>query len=59
MVDEIQTEEEYEHDLVALLYLLNRVDMKQFLVDFEVNDKKNFNKMKELINLASLKSKKP
>jgi hypothetical protein len=59
MVDEIQTEEEYEHDLVTLLYLLNRVDMKQFLVDFEVNDKKNFNKMKELINLASLKSKKP
>jgi hypothetical protein len=59
MVDEIQTEEEYEHDLVTLLYLLNRVDMKQFLVDFEVNDSKNFNKMKELINLASLKSKKP
>lgn len=59
MVDEIQTEEEYEHDLVTLLYLLNRVDMKQFLVDFEVNDNKNFNKMKELINSTSLKSKKP
>ena len=59
MVDEIQTEEEYEHDLVTLLYLLNRVDMKQFLVDFEVNDNKNFNKMKELINSTSLKGKKP
>jgi hypothetical protein len=59
MVDEIQTEEEYEHDLVTLLYLLNKVDMKQFLVDFEINDAKNFNKMKELINSTSLKSKKP
>jgi hypothetical protein len=59
MVDEIQTEEEYEHDLVTLLYLLNRVDMKQFLVDFEVNDNKNFNKMKDLMNSTSLKSKKP
>ena len=59
MVDEIQTEEEYEHDLVTLLYLLNRVDMKQFLVDFEINDAKNFNKMKDLMNSTSLKSKKP
>ena len=59
MVDEIQTEEEYEHDLVTLLYLLNKVDMKQFLVDFEVNDNKNFNKMKDLMNSTSLKSKKP
>jgi len=59
MVDEIQTEEEYEHDLVTLLYLLNRVDIKQFLVDFEINDAKNFNKMKDLMNSTSLKSKKP
>lgn len=59
MVDEIQTEEEYEHDLVTLLYLLNKVDIKQFLVDFEINDAKNFNKMKDLMNSTSLKSKKP
>ena len=44
-----ETDQAYDHDLIALLEILNRTDLKQFASDLKVNDKKLFNELTETL----------
>ena len=38
-----EMDQAYDHDLITLLEILNRTDLKQFASDLKVNDTKLFN----------------
>ena len=44
-----EMDQAYDHDLITLLEILNRTDLKQFASDLKVNDKKLFNALIETL----------
>ena len=40
----------YDHDLVELLEVLQRIDLKQFASDLKINDRKLFDNLISVLN---------
>ena len=41
---------QYDHDLIDLLEILQRIDLKQFAADLKTNDRRLFNDLIDTLN---------